>query len=134
MLPKSLLARDSGPVAARFFRWTGRIASLASLGLLAMFATSGGDRPSAFEWLMLLFFPIGVAAGTIVAWRRELLGGALAAGSLVLFHALMLSDASRPPAGWWFLAFTAPALAMLLGGLLSRRAAGGRKSIESGAR
>jgi hypothetical protein len=81
-------------------RWLARAASLASLGLLALFATSGGAAPSGFEWLLLAFFPLGVALGTVVAWHREILGGLIALASLAAFHALLLLDGSRPAAGW----------------------------------
>ena len=115
------LAPDTGPVPIRVLRWIARLASLASLGLLALFATSGGSAPTAFEWMLLAFFPIGVAAGTILAWFREVAGGLVAAASLVAFHAILLLDGSRPEVPW-FVVFTAPALALLACGLLARRA------------
>jgi len=77
----STLAPDTGPVPIRVLRWIARLASLASLGLLALFATSGGSAPTAFEWMLLAFFPIGVAAGTILAWFREVAGGPNATAS-----------------------------------------------------
>ena len=115
-----LLASDAGPVSIRVLRWTARAASLVSLAFLAMFATSGGAAPSGYEWLLLAFFPMGVAIGTIVAWRREILGGVIAASSLAAFNTLLLLDGSRPAAGWWFLVFASPALALLSCGLTTR--------------
>jgi hypothetical protein len=56
----------------------------------------------------------------IVAWHREILGGVIAASSLAAFHALLLLDGSRPAAGWWFLVFASPALALLSCGLTAR--------------
>jgi hypothetical protein len=117
-----VLATDSGPAPIRILRWTARAASLVSLGFLGMFATSGGAAPSGFEWMLLAFFPIGVAIGMMVAWHREILGGAIAASSLAAFHALILLDGSRPAAGWWFLVFASPALALLACGVTTRRA------------
>ena len=115
-----MLATDRGPVPIRVLRWTARAASLVSLVFLAMFATSGGSAPTAAEWLLLAFFPIGVALGMIVAWHREILGGVIAASSLAAFHALLLLDGSRPAAGWWFLVFASPALALLVCGVTTR--------------
>ena len=114
------IAPDAGPVPVRVLRWIARAASLGSLGLLAMFATSGGDAPSAFEWLLLAFFPIGVAAGTILAWWSEILGGGIAGASLLAFHAIVSLDQSRPSVGIWFLVFASPALALLACGIMTR--------------
>lgn len=114
------IAPDAGPPPVRVIRWLARAASLASLGLLAMFATSGGAAPSASEWLLLAFFPIGVAAGMILAWWREILGGGIAAASLLAFHAIVSLDQSRPSVSIWFLVFTSPALALLACGLITR--------------
>lgn len=115
-----LLAPDLGPLPIRALRWTARAASLVSLGFLAMFATSGGAAPSASEWMLLAFFPIGVAIGMVVAWRREILGGAIAAGSLGAFYATISLDAARPPAGPWFVVFASPALALFACGVMTR--------------
>lgn len=116
----SYLAPDAGPAPVRVLRWVARAASLASLGLLAMFALSGGDAPTASEWLMLAFFPIGVAIGMLVAWRSEILGGSIAAASLGAFYAIVSLDAARPPAGPWFVVFASPALALLACGVMTR--------------
>ena len=116
----SVLAPDLGPVPVRWLRWVARAASLASLALLAMFATSGGAAPSAFGWLMLAFFPVGVGVGMLVAWRSEIIGGAIAAASLVAFYAIISLDATRPPAGPWFVVFASPALVLLVCGLTAR--------------
>jgi hypothetical protein len=96
-----------------------RAASLASLGLLAMFATSGGEWPTPLEWLMIAFFPLGVATGTVLAWWREIAGGAIAVAGLVGFHAIV-AMAGRPWPGPWFAAFAAPAAALLACGLATR--------------
>lgn len=120
---RPMIAPDAGPTPVCALRWLARaasLASLASLGLLAMFATSGGAAPSGFEWLLLAFFPLGVALGTVVAWHREILGGVIAASSLAAFHALLLLDGSRPAPGWWFLVFASPALALLVCGVTVR--------------
>ncbi len=116
----SWIAPDVGPTPVRVLRWIARSASLASVGLLAMFAASGGAAPSAFEWLLLAFFPIGVALGMLFAWRSEVLGGVIAAASLGAFYAIVSLDASRPPMGPWFVVFASPALALLACGVMTR--------------
>ena len=76
--------------------------------------------PTASEWLMLAFFPIGVAVGMLVAWRSEIIGGAIAAASLGAFYAIVSLDAARPPMGPWFVVFASPALALLACGVMTR--------------
>lgn len=120
MSGRAWLAADVGPVPVRIVRWSARAASLASLGLLAMFATSGGAAPSAFEWLLLALFPVGVAIGMVVAWWREILGGGITAVSLGAFYAIISLDAARPPMGPWFVVFASPALALLACGVMTR--------------
>ena len=113
-------APDTGPLPLRVARWSARLASLASLAMLVLFATSGGDAPNAFEWLLLACFPIGVAVGMIVAWFREILGGSIPLASLLAFHAILLLAGDRPPAGPWFLVFAAPGIVLLGVGLVAR--------------
>jgi energy-converting hydrogenase Eha subunit A len=113
-------APDRGPLPLRVVRWIARLASLASLAMLTLFATSGGEKPSAFEWLLLACFPFGVALGMIVAWFREILGGSITLASLVAFHVLLAAAGDRPPAGPWFLMFASPGLVLLGVGLASR--------------
>lgn len=110
----------------RVLRWSARIASIASLALLTFFATSGGSMPSGFEWVLLAFFPLGVMVGMSLAWRREVLGGAITAASLAAFHVLLAFDSSRPAAGPWFVVFASPGLALLACGLLARRSGSAR--------
>jgi len=99
-----------------------RAASVLSLALLVMFAFSGGNWPSPREWLLIAFFPVGVAVGTVLAWHREVLGGAVTLVGLVGFYAIAaVADASRP-LGPWFVAFALPGLLLLACGLLTPRA------------
>ena len=102
-------------------RLLARAASLLSLGLLVLFAFSGGHWPTPFEWLMIAFFPVGVAVGMVLAWHRELLGGAVTLAGLAGFYAIAWSaDASRP-LGPWFVLLASPGLALLACGLLAKR-------------
>jgi len=97
-----------------------RAASLASLGLLGLFAFSGGAWPTAAEWLLIALFPVGVAGGTILAWHREVLGGAITLGCLVGFHLALAVMGDRPWPGPWFIVFALPGIALLACGLVTR--------------
>ena len=59
-------------------RWTARIWSIISIGLVVAFIVGEGFDPTkitAEEWLGFLFFPVGISVGMIIAWWREFLGG-----------------------------------------------------------
>jgi hypothetical protein len=118
---RRFVAPNIGPPVVRVVRLLARAASIVSLLLLAQFAFSGGEWPTLREWLLIAFFPVGVAAGTIIAWRREVLGGSIAAGSLLVIHALLLMRDSATSPGPWFLAFASPALALGACGLVAHR-------------
>ncbi len=77
-------------------RWTARLWSIASVGLILFFIVGEGvkiARPS--EWLLFLFFPIGISAGMILAWWKEEIGGSIAVGSLLLFYMIHFASARR---------------------------------------
>jgi hypothetical protein len=105
-------------------RWFARATSVFSIGLLLLFIIGEGSGPGAVagrQWIGLLFFPFGVAAGMLVAWKREAPGGLLSIGSLTCFYVVygfILSG--RLPGGWAFAAFSSPALLFLLTWLLEK--------------
>lgn len=117
----ALTPRPATPAPLLVLRWIARIASIASIAMLALFATSGGNFPTAAQWLLIAFFPIGVAVGMIVAWWREILGGAITLISLIAFYAILLAKSGTLPATPWFVIFAAPGLLLLLCGMLSSR-------------
>lgn len=108
------------PVAVDVVRWISRAASLASIGLLIAFATSGGGWPTALEWALIACFPLGTVAGMAIAWRREIAGGSVTLASLVAFYAIYAVAGGGPPTGPWFIAFAAPGLALLGCGIAAR--------------
>ncbi len=102
--------------AARLLRWAGRLASLTSLLILALFLVGEDFDPGhlrAREWLLAVFFPFGVALGLILGWRRELLGGIIALIGLAGFYLVHLVLSGSLPRGWVFLALAAPAVLLL---------------------
>lgn len=108
-----------------WLRWTARLWSVLSVILLFLFFIGEGvqiARVAPKEWLGLLFFPIGIVIGLMIAWWREALGGAITIFSLAGFYfiyGLMLSGAF--PKGWAFFMFTAPGFIYLIVWWLSRQ-------------
>jgi hypothetical protein len=105
-------------------RWAARSLSVVSIAVLALFFFGEGFDPSRVapgEWAGLVLFPLGVAAGMVVAWRREAAGGAVTVGSLLAFYAWHAAAAGDLPRGLAFAAFSAPGFLFLLYGLLARR-------------
>jgi len=118
MTPHARHAND--PAAVVVIRWLARAASLASIGLLVAFATSGGDWPTALEWALIACFPVGTVAGMAIAWWREIAGGLVTLASLAAFYAICTVAGGGPPTGPWFVAFAAPGLALLGCGIAAR--------------
>lgn len=104
----------------RFLRWTARVWSVVSIGLLLAFIVGEGLNPSgAHEWIGLLFFPIGISLGMLWAWRNERVGGTMTVVSLLLFYVVHLTTSGTFPAGFAWLAFAAPGFLFLLASRLS---------------
>jgi hypothetical protein len=68
-----------------------------------------------------LFFPLGICAGMIVAWRRELLGGSITLACLAAFYLVSMIATGALPRGWAWEAFAAPGVLFLAASLLSRK-------------
>jgi hypothetical protein len=103
-------------------RWTARVTSVLSVGMLLLFLTEGFDpaRITPQEWLGLLFFPVGIIAGMAWGWRDPLQGGVVTVLSLAAFYGLMLVTRGEVPRPLAFLLFTLPGLLFLVLGLLQR--------------
>ena len=69
----------------------------------------------------LAFFPTGIIVGLLVAFRKELLGGAVTILSLMGFYVWHLAVSGRLAAGPWFALIAAPGLLFLLVGLTEYR-------------
>lgn len=105
-------------------RWLARFGSVASAALLLLFLFGEEMDPgqlTAADILALLFFPFGVVAGMLLAWRWETLGGAITVLSLLAFYKVIYAASGRFPGGIWFMLFALPGLLFLYCGLRSRR-------------
>lgn len=103
--------------------WMARAASVTSITLLAMIFFGEAFNPSQIslqEWAGLVFFPIGVVAGMIIAWRKEAVGGFVTVASLVGFYLVYGFLLRNHIGGWFFLAFAAPGFLFLFHWLLCR--------------
>ncbi len=109
----------------KIIRWIARIWSLFSLAMFLLFSVGESlGQPLQFtpqELLGLLFFPVGVALGMVLAWKWELPGGLITAGSLLAFYLLEFIIDRDFPSGIWFLLFAAPGFLFLLTWYLSSR-------------
>jgi hypothetical protein len=109
--------RGAGRALTRAIRWIARIWAVASIGLVLAFIVGEGFDPTqlkATEWLGLVFFPVGICAGMIVAWWKDGLGGTVTVGSLLAFYVIHFATAGTLPKGWAWLAFAAPGFLFLL--------------------
>ena len=76
----------------RWLLWLARVWNILALAFLLfmLIAHLVGDEEMNFanqtEWLMFLFFPIGVILGLAVCWWKSWLGGLITIGSLLAFR------------------------------------------------
>jgi len=101
--------------------WVARIASIVSIALLVSLFIGEALHPSqvaAREWIGLLFFPVGITLGMIVAWWKEGTGAAVSVGSLIAFYLVYGYLFGSHVGGWAFVLFTAPGFLFLLHWLL----------------
>ena len=107
-------------------RWTARLAGLLMVAVLLLFLFGEGDfsdptLPGAREIAGILFFPGAVMVGTLLGWKREGPGGAIAAAGLAGFYLIHLVLWGDPPRGPWFLIFSAPGILFGVVALMERR-------------
>lgn len=77
----------------------------------------------AFETFRFLCFPLGLLAGLLLAWKFELFGGLLAAGSILAFHAGNLVVLGQAEFDWLITGFAVPGLVHVLVWKLDRAVA-----------
>lgn len=105
-------------------RWSARILSIASTLVLLIFLFGepfNVSRITPKEWAGLALFPFGVVVGFAIAWRKEILGGAITFVCVLTTCLLFVRTFSQ---AWPFLVFAFPGLLFIISGLLAR--VGGR--------
>jgi hypothetical protein len=98
-----------------------RVGSIASITLLILLFAGEGLHPSDIstrEWAGLVFFPIGVTVGMVIAWWKEGLGSAVTLGSLLAFYLVYGYFPRNHIGGWAFIVFASPGFLFLLHWLL----------------
>lgn len=103
--------------AALIVRWIARIGSLIAIGFLLAFLFGEGGDPTAItpsEWLLLLFFPVGVVVGMIIGWWKDGAGGLISVGSLALFYLVEAWLSGNLADGFFFAIFTFPGVLFLI--------------------
>jgi hypothetical protein len=108
--------------STQIIRWTARIWSIASIGLVLGFLVGEGINPTtSAERIGFLFFPVGICIGMILAWWKECFGASITIGSLLVFYAIHLGTSGTLPHGLAWLAFAAPGFLFLLSWYRSRK-------------
>ncbi len=101
-----------------------RVASIASITLLLLLFQGEAFNPFSVtpeEWAGLIFFPIGVMVGMIIAWWKEGVGAAVTLGSLLAFYFVYGHLFRNHIGGWPFIAFASPGFLFLLHWLFYHR-------------
>ena len=99
-----------------------RVGSIASITLLLLLFQAEISNPSEIsrgDWSGLIFFPIGVIIGMVIAWWKEGLGAAITLGSLLAFYFVYGYLMRYHIAGWAFIVFASPGFLFLLHWLFS---------------
>ena len=94
-----------------------RVGSIASITLLILLFMGDAVRPSEIstnEWAGLVFFPIGVVIGMVIAWWKEGVGSVLTVASLIGFYMVYGYLLRNHIGGWWFIVFASPGFLFLL--------------------
>ena len=103
-------------------RWTARIWSIVVFGILLLLIIGEWINPSfTYEWFGLLFIPLGISIGMILAWWWEGLGGGIILGSLLGFYIVHFASTNTFPDGFVWLLFSVPGLLFLLCWYKSRK-------------
>jgi hypothetical protein len=104
-------------------RWTAKIASLLSIGVLVLFAVGEPGDPSLItreQLVGLAFFPIGLVLGLIIAWWKEVAGAVVALASVSAFYLVYGALLGNNVSSWAFLIFAIPAFLFLLDWIISK--------------
>ena len=99
-----------------------RVGSIASITFLLLLFQAEAFHPKEIaprEWIGLLFFPLGVIVGMVIAWFKEGVGATITLGSLLGFYLVYGYLFRYHIAGCWFLVFASPGFLFLVHWLLN---------------
>ncbi|MEO2034424.1 MAG: flavodoxin family protein [Planctomycetaceae bacterium] len=109
----------------KVLRWTARTWSVGGLLLVLAMLTGEADprilRLPPRELVGLLFFPTGVAAGLLLAFRNEQAGGWMSIASLAAFYIWHFVESGDLPRGPYFVILAAPGAMFLVCSRLTER-------------
>lgn len=118
------------------FRRIARVFSILFIILILGFLLGDEIDPGKLSdgnWIGLLYFPIGVIGGLIIAWKHELIGGTISLLCLWIFYLLYpLTFHAQVPHIVSILIFSLPAILFLVSGIYGYLAIGilAKKSNE----
>ncbi len=99
--------------------WVARVWSVLSIAFILlifigeMFTPAIAALPSPAEAVLMLFFPVGVLVGMLLAWKKELPGALVTIISVAAFYIGIWLLRGRVPAGPYFLLVAAPGVLFL---------------------
>lgn len=108
-------------------RLSARVLSIASTLVLLLFLFGepfNVSRITPKQWAGLALLPLGVVVGFAMAWKKEILGGAITLGCVVTFCLLFVGKVGH---AWPFFVFAFPGLLFIISGLLARS---GRRTAQ----
>ena len=114
-------------------RVAGIVAAVPVIRMLVAYAVNPqgeGEGGLPEEWLLMLFFPIGMALGYLLAWRWTPVGGAISLGCIVIF---LLAEDQADQAGVMAI-LGAPAIALIISGLVARHCGSSAVARQAGPR
>ena len=117
------IRRTDFDVSLALIEMLARVGSVASITLLVMLFQAEALHPSQVanhEWLALIFFPMGVMIGLVIAWWKEGLGASVTLISLLAFYFVYGYLLRYHISGWAFVLFASPAFLFLFHWLLYR--------------
>jgi hypothetical protein len=103
-------------------RWIARVMGVCLVGLVVLFLIGeGGFNPLRATWheSLQMLSVLLTCIGLLSAWRRELFGGALAVGGMLMFYALDFAAHGHFPRGWVFGVIALNGLLFILAWLIS---------------
>jgi hypothetical protein len=106
---------------ADVLRWAGRLTSALVLSFLVLSATEPARTPSTTQLVGLLFFPVILSVGLLLAWWREDIGALVATVGLLGFYVWSRASGGHFARGPWFFVCWSPTLLFLASWLLRHR-------------